>query len=294
MTTALPFPPVVGADLIPFATFEAFQTFAQNNQGHWAEQVQQTLRLMALNGIRDPHDGEVVPPASLQVQGANFRETFVHQGSLSRHRAVLLILRNLIRAGLLPQDLDLRLYCPELLTPFAQRLQALFPGYVGSEFLPDPEDPRRGSLDHQDICCLTHADDQFDLIICNELFEHLYDLPAALREIKRVLRPDGWLLSTCPITFGQRDSIVRARHRPGAMPGDPAQAELLTEPEFYGDPVNPENGSLVYQIPGWDLLDLARQAGLLDGCFIWVNAPAYGILGKEIPAVIVMLARAPR
>ena len=30
---------------------------------------------------------------------------------------------------------------------------------------------------------------------------------------------------------------------------------------YHGDPVNPQRGSLVYQIPGWDLLNLARRAG---------------------------------
>jgi hypothetical protein len=40
-----------------------------------------------------------------------------------------------------------------------------------------------------------------------------------------------------------------------------AEAELHMECIYHGDPVNPQRGSLVYQIPGWDLLNLARRAG---------------------------------
>ena len=46
----------------------------------------------------------------------------------------------------------------------------------------------------------------------------------------------------------------------------------------------------MYQIPGWDLLDQARTAGLSDVHLRWIAAPSYGVLGQEIPAVIVLVA----
>ena len=63
------------------------------------------------------------------------------------------------------------------------------------------------------------------------------------------------------------------------------------EPEFHGDPVHPEQGSLVYQIPAWNLLDQARQAGLRDPAIHWIAAPSYGVLGQELPAVMVFVAQ---
>jgi hypothetical protein len=99
-------------------------------------------------------------------------------------------------------------------------------------------------------------------------------------------------VAVCPLAYGQVAAIVKTRHRPGATPGMADQAELLAEPKYHGNPVNPEAGSLVYQIPGWDLLDQARAAGLQDPCFQWIAAPSYGVVGQEIPAVIVMVARA--
>jgi SAM-dependent methyltransferase len=276
-----------------FADFPAFQAHMQASLPLWGAEVRQALRLIALNGIVDPMSGASVPAGALQLSGGNYRETLSHNGCLSRHRAVLLVLQELLNARLIPPAECLELYCPEAITPFAALLRRLVPNTIGSEFLPDPADPHRRLFPHQDLCALTLEDACLDLVLCNELFEHLYNLPAALAEIARVLRPGGFLVSTCPFAYNRSDTIVKARHRPGASPGVAAEAELLMEPEFHGDPVHPEQGSLVYQIPGWDLLDQARSAGLTDAAIHWIAAPSYGVLGQEIPAVMVLLACKP-
>lgn len=279
-------------ELLVFSDLPTFQHFLEQRHQRWPEQVMRTLRLIALHGIREPISGRRIEAAGLELKGDNIRESLSDQGCLARHRAILLVMERLIASGRLPRAEALDLYSPELLTPFASRLRQLVPGSRGSEYIPDPSDPRRLSLEHQDLCALSHADASFDAVVCNELFEHLYDLPAALREIARVLRPGGVLLSTSPLAYDRQQSIVKARHRPGSTPGS-AEVELLTEPEFHGNPFNPQQKSLVYQIPGWDLLDQAHQAGLVDACFHWVASPSHGVVGQEIPAVIVFVAHAP-
>lgn len=285
--------PALHAVQIAFTELNDFLAFAQANHQHWPQQVQESLRLMALNGIVEPISGNWLPATALSLKGPNFRETLEHQGCLARHRAALLMVQQLMESGALPPAPEIELYCPELLTSLAQRLQQWFPHAYGSEFLPESNDRLRSHIPHQDLCALTFSDASVDLVLCNDLFEHLYDLPAALREVSRVLRPGGWLVATCPLAYGTYAAILKARHRPGAPPGIADQAELLTEPEYHGNPVNPEAGSLVYQIPGWDLLDQARAAGLQDPCFQWIASPGHGVVGQEIPAVIVMVARAP-
>lgn len=276
-----------------FSDFSSFQAHIQRRLPRWAAEVQQALRLIAMHGIVDPITATSVPASALGMAGANYRETLDHRGCLSRHRAVLLILQELLVAGLIPPAQELEIYCPEAITPFAAVLRQLFPNVLGSEYLPDLADPQRQHFPHQDLCKLTLADACVDVVLCNELFEHLYDLPAALAEIARILRPGGVLVSTCPFAYNRIDTIVKARHRPGATPGVAAEAELLGEPEFHGDPVHPEQGSLVYQIPGWDLLDQARAAGLSDAAIHWIAAPSYGVLGQELPAVMVLVACKP-
>lgn len=268
-----------------------FEAFIQAHHQHWPGEVQRALRLIALHGITDPISQTRLPASALRINGDNYRETLEHQGCLARHRAMLLCLQELMASGALPPREHLDLYCPEAVTAFAAVLSRLFPRALGSEYLPDPADPQRQFIAHQDLCALTLSDACMDVVLCNELFEHLYDLPAGLAEIARILRPGGRLIATCPLAYDRYNSIIKARHRPGARPGVPAEAELITEPEFHGNPVAPEEGSLVYQIPGWELLDQARAAGLTDVHLRWIAAPSYGVLGQEIPAVIVLIAK---
>lgn len=274
-----------------FGSFPEFQRYIQTTYPTWPQLVQQGLRLIALNGITEPISGEHVPAQALTLAHSNFRETLEHQGCLSRQRAVLLLVEQLISQDHLPAAEQAEVYCPEAVTPFAKRLATLFPRYMGSEYMPDPSHPMRASIPHQDLCALTIGDGCVDLVIANELFEHLYNLPAALSEIARILRPSGYLVGTFPFAYDRYDTIVKARHRPDATPGVAAEEELLMEPEFHGNPVDPEQGSLVYQIPGWDLLDQARNAGLADPTIHWIASPSHGVIGQETPGVMVLAAR---
>lgn len=267
-----------------FRSCGEFQSFITAHIRDWPRQVQQGLELIALHGIRDPLTGEPIAASDLELSGVNYRESLAHQGVLSRHRAVLFLLQDDLNAGLLPPPDRLRLYCPEAITPFAQLLRRLVPHATGSEYLPDPLHPLRGRIPHQDLCALTFADASFDLVLCNELFEHLYNLPVALQEIARVLAPGGVLLSTFPFAYGREQSEIKAIGQPqGAAP------ELIGAPEFHGNPVD-NHGSLVYQIPGWEILDQARAAGFQDVAMHWLASPSYGILGQELPGILVLQA----
>ncbi len=42
------------------------------------------------------------------------------------------------------------------------------------------------------------------------------------------------------------------------------------------------------------LLDQARSAGLSDPAIHWIAAPSYGVLGQELPAVMVLVAQRRR
>jgi SAM-dependent methyltransferase len=179
---------------------------------------------------------------------------------------------------------DQDIYLVEALTGFALWLRRhLGDGrLICSEFLKETE-TRYSEIPHQDLCDLSFSDASFDLVLCNELFEHLQDMDQAFREVARVLRPGGRLVGTCPMAFGQQQAIVKAIHNP-----DTGKAELLGEAEVHGDPVRPDTGSLVYRIPGWDVLEQLRAAGFREAVIHHEVAWKHGVLGSDLPGVLVI------
>ncbi len=51
-----------------------------------------------------------------------------------------------------------------------------------------------------DITDIQFPDNSFDVIICNHVFEHVEDDVQAMREFNRVIRPEGWIIISVPIT----------------------------------------------------------------------------------------------
>jgi len=72
--------------------------------------------------------------------------------------------------------------------------------------LPDMElqSGRAFSLARGSALALPFADASFDRIICSEVLEHIPDYEAALRELKRVLKPGGILAVSVPRAWPER------------------------------------------------------------------------------------------
>ena len=264
--------------------FSSFEAFADQLHGlmQLGRQRQEAATCVALLGLLEPLTGLQIEPRRIEMSRDNLRESILASGCLSRHRAITRVLELLgeTLASLRQQ----RIYVPETSTGLIRWLvRHVAPHRLEvSDYLQDAEiaaaDPRR----HQNLCALTYGDDSFDLVICNDVFEHVYDLPKALDEVRRVLKPGGRLLATFPMAFGQRESVVKAEFQ-----GDDQPALFRGEPEYHGDPIRPTRGSLVYQIPGWDILDLAATLGFSAVGMHLISSWKYGVLGADLPGVLV-------
>lgn len=93
--------------------------------------------------------------------------------------------------------------------PYGELFESRVDRYVGLEYPPSadslhPEiwgvlDRLQGVVDvFGDGMRMPFKDDSFDTVMSLEVFEHLADPDACLREIERVMRPDGVLLFTVP------------------------------------------------------------------------------------------------
>ena len=115
-----------------------------------------------------------------------------HCGALERHRLLALFFDKKTNLYTQPH-LRMLHVAPE--PCFESHLRAR----VGAGYLTaDLEDPHADV--RMDIMQIEYPDATFDVIYCSHVLEHVSDDRAALRELHRVLKPDGWALIMVPIT----------------------------------------------------------------------------------------------
>jgi SAM-dependent methyltransferase len=198
----------------------------------------------------------------------------------SRLRAVCLALVE----EMLVKGPQLSVYASEWVSPFANVMRK-FVAYQGSEYLPKPEDrAKHPEIRHEDVMATTFADGSFDAYITNEVLEHVPIVEAALLEANRILAPGGLFFGTFPMAYASATTVRKAELRNG-------QIIHLTEPEYHGNPIDPSGGSLVFNIPAWDILDQARKVGFSDPHLRFVSSRRHGILGSEVAGILLFVAR---
>jgi len=125
--------------------------------------------------------------------------------------------------------------------------------YFYSEYFPDiipgKRIERRGYC--EDIQNLSFPNDHFDLVITEDVLEHVRDYKKALVEICRVLKQGGHHVFTVPCRFDQ-PTLVRVD-----TSGD--TDVLLSEPEYHGG--GPTGRILAYRTFGTDFLDELDETG---------------------------------
>jgi len=129
--------------------------------------------------------------------------------SLERHRLLWLFLKN--ETSFFKANFSLLHFAPEQC--FYKRFKALTNiDYTTTDLNSPIADVKA------DICDLPFKENQFDVILCNHVLEHIPDDKKAMEELYRVLKPGGWGVFQIPqdlnrsITF-EDDSITDKKER---------------------------------------------------------------------------------
>jgi SAM-dependent methyltransferase len=242
--------------------------------------IRETANRIATRGFYFGFQARQIGPGEVEVKGENYRETFIFAGINVRQRAVL---DELMRHVGHTPPARCRIYSPEALSDFALSLRGRFARFIGSEYTEDAE-LRRDlyPIEVQNLLHLSLPANNFDAVLVNDVFEHVPDLSCTLMQILRILKPGGALIATFPFHgFAETTEIKAERTAEGIKYHAP--------PEFHEDPLNP-NGALVYQIPGWDILEKCRRIGYEQAHMVYEFSEQRGIITPDFGGVFVLRA----
>lgn len=187
--------------------------------------------------------------------------------------------RQRLIATLVKQELDVpykkHAYFMEQVTPIYNWATATFKNHniIGSEYLGHEYEAGATikGIRHEDVENLSFSDDALDLIVSNDVFEHVPNPARAFAECARVLKVGGVMLATIPFHSNNDLSITRAKLVNGRL-------EHILPPSYHGNPVSAD-GSLVFTDFGWDVLKEMQAAGFSDVSIEVYSSVEHGHLG---------------
>ncbi|MDP3895535.1 MAG: class I SAM-dependent methyltransferase [Mesorhizobium sp.] len=265
-----------------FESLEEWLAWAKENPTVFDKDLRDaTGRRILANGLVEPITGRVARPQDIEDLNGNWREGLAFDGISSRVRAVMRAMETVVDT----KDVwNLRIYAAEGLTAFALRMRGRFPKYLGSEYTDDPVKlANLYPIEFQDLEALTLRSDTFDVVSTNEVLEHVPSIDASLRELCRVLKPGGWHIGTVPFAFMNEKSVIRSRLVDGKV-------EHIMEPEYHGNPMS-DQGSLVFEIPGWEIVRRCREAGFSKAGMRFIASERHGCLAQHVSGVFVLCAQ---
>ena len=134
-----------------------------------------------------------------------------------------------------------------------------------------------------DLTAIPVEDGRFDAILFNQVMEHLPDPLAALRELRRVLRPGGQILCTCPLFYAEHEQpydfyrYTQFAHR-----------HLFTQAGFEVTAIDWLEG--YYATAAYQFRMMARRLPIrpVRGAPVWTwpLTVALGVIGRPVAALL--------
>ncbi len=207
----------------------------------------------------------------------NYRERLFcnHCGLNSRQRFIFHYAKNILKG----RNETLKLFCYEQTTDFYRHLTKRMDNadVTGSEYL--GSDKTSGEIINgircEDALGLSFENESFDIIISNDVYEHVPAVLKALHETYRCLKKDGKLIFSVPFFMNKKTTEQRA-----LIDNKDKTVHLLLE-QYHANPIS-RKGSLVYYDFGWDILNFCKEAGFKDAYAIAYYSMFYGYIGNGL------------
>lgn len=274
--------------ILAFERYEAFEEYLDGEGRILNMRLPKVIAEVEAAGVTEPLTHRHFAPEEMRIDPTRAHVSLWAGKFNCRMRAGMLALEHAISALPAERRKAPKILGAEGLTDLARVLSGLFTYYLSTEFLPTEEErARHYPIQHLDLMDIRQPDEAFDLFYSAHVLEHVPDVHESIGQIARVLRPGGVLVSTFPFRSSRKETITKARLTKAG------EIEHLTEPEYHGNPVHPGDGSLVFQLPGWDILDTCRAAGLTEAKLVQFTSTRHGVVGAGEIGSFALMARKP-
>jgi len=194
-------------------------------------------------------------------------------GSIPRNRALIQIL-----ATHFPEYGTYRIHESSPSGPASEKIARDCSGYVPTQLFPDiPYGEYSYGVRCENLERMTFPDSCFDLVITQDVFEHVMNPDRAFADIARTLRPGGAHVFTVPL-FEHKHSLVRAEEINGKIIHH-------EKPEYHGNPVD-EKGALVVREWGEDIVDYIYQSSGMSTTVYRLQDRSLGIDGDFLEVLV--------
>ncbi|MBN1981723.1 MAG: class I SAM-dependent methyltransferase [Chitinivibrionales bacterium] len=149
------------------------------------------------------------------------------------------------------------------------KLQRQCANFTTSHYFPDVKSGEEScGYRCENLENLTFGDNSFDMIITQDVFEHIIDPLSAFKEVARTLKPAGVHIFTIPWHF-QKKTFVRVSRLPDG------RLHHFAPEEYHGNPFD-KKGSLVVTEWGADLCDIIYAQTAMTTTIVKINDKRLG------------------
>ena len=152
--------------------------------------------------------------------------------------------------------------------------------YVASHYFPDEKfGTIINNYHNQDLENQTFADESFDVVVTQDVMEHLYNPGKAFAEIARTLKPGGAHIFTVPLVNKHKPSEVWAVKDQNNNP------VFFKTPDWHDNPID-SLGSPVTMHWGFDIVHFIKENSGLETGIEHIDNLDYGIRAELIEVLV--------
>jgi hypothetical protein len=208
-------------------------------------------------------------------EGEWLREHYrcVRCGSIPRWRALVQILHTNF-----PTWRDLRILESSPGGASSEKLRKECYQYIGAHYFKDVVPGKyKDGWRCENLEELTFHNETFDLVVTQDVFEHILNPAKAFAEVGRVLKPGGAHVFTVPFYPGRRTEVRAADGLCGIR--------YLKEKIYHGNPIDPE-GSLVVTDWGADLPEFIYMSSRMATTIYQQRDSRFGLEGQFLEVFV--------